>query len=93
MARRAIVAMTPDVLALFCTNGEKHIRIENGSPADAKFIGAYYDHSRNIFDICFESEEFEDIEPGREHPRLLLEIDIFNDANPRLEKRLHPSDD
>ncbi len=71
MARRVIIPMTPSLLAQFCTNGERHFRVENGPPADAKFIGAYYDPMRNVFDVCFESDDFENVAEGERYPRLL----------------------
>lgn len=69
--KRAILRITPEFLGrFFIGNREIHVRIHGGLPKDAGFIGAWYNHERNTFDLCYESKKFEDTPEGQELPVL-----------------------
>ena len=63
--KRAIMQMTPELLSQALVEGnEIHCKVENGLPEDAKFINGRHVvnlHGDCVFELIYESEEFEDI--------------------------------
>lgn len=69
--KRAILEMRADFLDYaFIQNEDYHVKVEHGLPSDAKFCACHYEHTRHVFQLIYESEEFEDILEGREMPVL-----------------------
>lgn len=69
--KRAILRISPEFLGLFFIGDrEIRVRIQNGLPKDARFVGAWYNHERNTFDLCYESKKFADTPEGEELPIL-----------------------
>jgi len=69
--KRAILEMPARFLHyIFIVNNDYHIRVEHGLPEDAKFMACYYDHQRHVFQLLYESKEFEDIPEGDPLPTL-----------------------
>lgn len=50
----AVVYITPELIGEFCRDGDRHVRITGGVPADAKFVNAIYDYGKKAFRAYFE---------------------------------------
>lgn len=68
--RRAILRIPADTLGEFLRNGEKHFMVEGGLPKNAKFLGAWFDHSRQCFDAAYEDASFKPVAKGAKMPIL-----------------------
>jgi len=69
--KRAILEMNGSFLNfMFIQNEDYHVKVEHGLPSDAKFCACHYDHMRHVFQLIYESEEFDDILEGWPMPVL-----------------------
>ncbi len=72
--RRAILEIETTALDLIFIkqpeNSELHVEIVHSLPEDAKFLSCHYNHMRHIFQLIYESDEFEDISEGGMMPVL-----------------------
>lgn len=66
--KRAIMQMTGALLSQILIEGnEIHVKVENGLPEDAKFVNGRHVVNLQgvlVFELIYESEEFEDVEEG-----------------------------
>lgn len=51
-------------------NSELHIKIAHALPEDAEFCSCHYDHTRQIFQLVYRSNEFAKLGPGDKMPVL-----------------------
>lgn len=85
--KRAILEMHANFLDwAFIQESEFHAKVLVGLPHDAKFCACHYDHRRNIFQIIYESEEFEDISEGDPLP-ILDSVKLQKVECPLIEER------
>jgi len=69
--KRAILELPGQFLHFaFIGNSDYHVKIEHGLPDDAKFCACHYDYGRNMFQLIYESETFDDIPEGTVMPIL-----------------------
>ncbi len=68
--RTAILLVASDFIADIVRNGERHYRIENGIPDDAKVVGVRHDPLRNLWEIALESPSFDEVPEGVMPPEL-----------------------
>ena len=66
----ALIEFTPDCLALFFEVGRKFEVLEHGIPAESVCQRVFYDERRDVFVMVLEHEDFSQIRPGEEIPRL-----------------------
>ncbi len=70
-ARRwATVLVSGDLFAELWKSGERHYRIENGIPDDAKVMGVFFNSLRNVWEIALESPSFDEVPEGVIPPEL-----------------------
>ncbi len=66
--KRAIMQITPELVSqILIKGGEIHVKVESGLPEDVKFINGRHVvnlHGNCVFEMIYESEEFEDIKEG-----------------------------
>lgn len=64
------IQITPQSISLLFIKykNPRMIKIIKGLPEDAKFLRAYYNPVHDIFELIFESEEFQDIPKGAAIP-------------------------
>lgn len=68
---RAILRVSPEFLGMFFIGDrEIHVQLITGLPKDARFVGAWYKHECDAFDLCYESKEFAVVPEGEECPIL-----------------------
>ena len=68
--RRALLKITPHLIAEIFYNGEFHYRTTSGLPDDAKFISSWWDPESNCYNLCYESKAFADVLDGDKMPYL-----------------------
>lgn len=73
---RAIVKITPEVLGMFLTTGELHVKIENGLPDGAIYKDIYPLLGGHSFALVFESSEFDNLKQ--------VGCDLFPEILPRF---------
>jgi hypothetical protein len=66
--RRAILQVTPEFFMWIATGAFEVVM--QPLPPDAKLVGAFYDHHRNLFGVVIESQEFEEVREGAILPTL-----------------------
>ena len=64
--RRVVIEATPDFIASLCKSTGDDCLILNidGVPKDSEFIGATYLFNRDIFQLAFEHESFDEVDVG-----------------------------
>jgi hypothetical protein len=66
--KRAIMQISPELLSQILIEGnEIHVKVENGLPGDTRFVNGRHVvnlHGDCVFEMIYESEEFEDIADG-----------------------------
>lgn len=62
--RRAVLKVTPLILAHFWFDGEHHFRVKSGLPPDAKYITSWYSSTETCFYVCYESSQFLEVKEG-----------------------------
>lgn len=71
--RRKIVPIAPELLFQLFTEGhEIHARCNQGLPNDARFIFITQDYQRDMFGLCFESDEWEPVPFGEMLPTYMV---------------------
>lgn len=72
--RQAILEIPEDALDMMFVKqpqgGELHLEIVNALPEDAKMLACRYVFDRRIFQLVYESDEFEDISKSERLPVL-----------------------
>lgn len=61
--KRVIVPITPDFLGNIIFHSSDF-------PKEAKFLGAWFNHNRGIFELVYEHESFKWVPEGKELPRV-----------------------
>lgn len=89
--KRAILEVNGDFLDYhFIQHTDYHVKVEHGLPDDAKFCACHYDHRRHVFELIYESEEFEDILEGAKMPVLPDIVGAYFACEYEKEKMLIP---
>lgn len=77
--KRAIIEISPQFLArLFINSEEKTVKVSNGLPEDANYVGINVDPHKQSLILCFESEEFTETPFGENLPRINPLFEIIN---------------
>ncbi len=69
--RRKVVPISMHMFhTLFMQGNVIHAECIQGLPSDARFIGMAYEPLRNVYVLCFESEQWEPVPEGKTLPQL-----------------------
>lgn len=79
MRRVRIINVLPEFFGQMCrSTGDDCLIISvKGVPSDAKFLAAYYNYERNVFQCKFEHESFEDVPEGCMCPEETIEQTVY----------------
>ena len=66
--RYKYVLATPECLAQFFKEGEIHLKVMQGLPKDAKFVGLFYDSFDYTLKFLFYHPDWEEVPLGQEIP-------------------------